>query len=285
MGQFSVEKTDAGTFLMYRYEKAEEDSLTRKMMLGNRIPGLLPAELFETAFGGIVRYDIRSRIALSEMFSEEQPFIRVSEILRRMAEAVRSAEDYMIKPENLVFDPGRIYTDDSSGAAEMVCLPVFRRNQGKTDLRLFFRELLYRFRYAAEPDRREAARLIGQLSAGKNFSSSELCGLLKQPEEPERAYMIRTRSGEKIPIGETISRIGRESSAEVLIEGNPAISRRHAVIGFLEGRFYFTDCGSTNHSYTDGRMIPPDTPLQIRSGSRIRLADEEFVFMIRSEKP
>ena len=60
------------------------------------------------------------------------------------------------------------------------------------------------------------------------------------------------------------------------LEGNKAISRRHAAFFYEDGQVYVEDLGSSNHTYiadckVEGRQLLQDQ-------DRIRIADEDFIF-------
>ena len=56
----------------------------------------------------------------------------------------------------------------------------------------------------------------------------------------------------------------------------------HADIITHDGRYYIVDKNSTNKTFVDGKVIPPDTETEIFQGTKIRLADEDFTFVIES---
>lgn len=93
------------------------------------------------------------------------------------------------------------------------------------------------------------------------------------------AKIIRSSDGMESRITKANFTMGKAyGNVDLFIEGNPAISRKHAEIIYNDGHFYIMDTKSTNHVYVDGKVIPPETPVPIRDGVKIRLADEVFVF-------
>ena len=58
------------------------------------------------------------------------------------------------------------------------------------------------------------------------------------------------------------------------------ISRNHASIQCSQGRYYVKDENSANHTYVNGRMLPPFTEIELHSGDVIRLANEEVTFQM-----
>jgi pilus assembly protein CpaF len=81
---------------------------------------------------------------------------------------------------------------------------------------------------------------------------------------------------QQIPITRQVFTIGKRAGNDLVLE-RTNISRQHARIFFRENVFYIQDLGSRNGTYLDGRRVMAETP--VRSGSRIRLADTELVFV------
>ncbi|OCA87669.1 hypothetical protein A8F94_07385 [Bacillus sp. FJAT-27225] len=94
-------------------------------------------------------------------------------------------------------------------------------------------------------------------------------------------YMIREKNKETIIINKPSFRIGKEKSfCDYFISDNHAISRSHADIITRENRYFIIDHNSTNKTYVDGRAIPVKQEVEIFSGTKLRLANEEFIFYL-----
>ena len=76
--------------------------------------------------------------------------------------------------------------------------------------------------------------------------------------------------------------LGRSFEADLRLD-DLAISRRHARISFVSGRYFIEDLGSENGTTVNGKTIAAATPL--RSGDRIGLAGNLFRFAAESEPP
>ena len=93
------------------------------------------------------------------------------------------------------------------------------------------------------------------------------------------AKLVRLRDQKPVRITKKQFTIGKaKEGIDYCVDGNPAVSRRHAEIVFRDGGFYIVDTNSTNHVYVDDRMIPPGMPVRITDGTRIRLGNEMFQF-------
>lgn len=91
----------------------------------------------------------------------------------------------------------------------------------------------------------------------------------------------RERTGEDIVISGNPEVVGKGSRASCRIDGNPAISRTHMNI-FREGdRVFVEDMNSSNHTFVNGVRIY--SPVEVRNGTGIQLADELFTIHIRTK--
>jgi hypothetical protein len=100
-------------------------------------------------------------------------------------------------------------------------------------------------------------------------------------EEPTFPYLIREGTEEKVIVDKPSFRIGKEKKyCDYFISNNNAISRSHADILTKNDCYYIIDHNSTNKTYVDNRVIPIHKEIEIFSGTKIRLANEDFVFYV-----
>lgn len=98
---------------------------------------------------------------------------------------------------------------------------------------------------------------------------------------PAYPYLIRNKNEEKIPVDKPVFRIGKEKQySDYFVSDNNAVSRSHADIITRNGRYYIKDLNSTNKTYVDGKAIPIEKEVEIFSRTKLRLANEDFVFYI-----
>lgn len=107
--------------------------------------------------------------------------------------------------------------------------------------------------------------------------------ILGEPAEPPlpRAYLTRTKTGDKVEVTGTVFRIGKEiGQVNYCITDNSAVSRSHAEI-LLEGQTYFLrDLGSTNKTYLNNCVLAPNDKQPLADGASLRLANETFTFTL-----
>lgn len=85
-------------------------------------------------------------------------------------------------------------------------------------------------------------------------------------------------SGRRLTLTSQPFTIGRVNCSYIV--DNPKVSRTHATILQESGRYLIRDENSSNHTYINGVMIPPYTPVQLENGCEIRLGSEEFRFVL-----
>jgi pSer/pThr/pTyr-binding forkhead associated (FHA) protein len=71
--------------------------------------------------------------------------------------------------------------------------------------------------------------------------------------------------------------VGRDASSELTFE-SPTVSREHAAVTFLDGRWYLEDRGSFNGTFLNGTRVQPGTPLPLRHADRIGIGSETVLF-------
>ncbi len=95
----------------------------------------------------------------------------------------------------------------------------------------------------------------------------------------ETAVICRLRTGEQIRITSESFRIGKDPhNCEYCISDNSAISRCHALIKQINGKWFINDLNSTNKTYVSERMIHPHMDIELLGGMNFKLANEDFVF-------
>lgn len=97
---------------------------------------------------------------------------------------------------------------------------------------------------------------------------------------PQGTYLVRKKNGEKISVNKSSFRMGKKN-CDYVIADNKAISRSHVDIIIRDERYYVKDLNSTNKTYIDGRVIPSEKEVEIQSGAKLILANEEFTFYVK----
>lgn len=92
-------------------------------------------------------------------------------------------------------------------------------------------------------------------------------------------YLLRVKTNEIIKIGKSDFSIGKEKlRVDYHIEDNAGISKIHCSIIIHDKKCFIIDHNSTNHTYVNQIIVPPQTEINLVNGDIIRLANEEFIF-------
>lgn len=132
---------------------------------------------------------------------------------------------------------------------------------------------------------------VQSLSSGDNFGDTVVMGADGCGEDTVvigaamgaaiQPYLRRSSNNEKILLDKPVFHIGKERSyVDYCITGNATISRSHADIIGRDGQYFIVDNNSTNHTYVNGEMIPSNTEIPLSHGTKIRLSNEDFEFLI-----
>lgn len=92
--------------------------------------------------------------------------------------------------------------------------------------------------------------------------------------------LVNVDTGEIVYIDKRVFRIGKEQRYVDFFLDIDEISRKHADIITRDSGYYIYDHNSTNHTYVNGRVLPPKEEVEIHDGSIIGLAEEEFTFLL-----
>jgi len=77
--------------------------------------------------------------------------------------------------------------------------------------------------------------------------------------------------------------IGKASSCDGFIAGNPTISRNHCLIDHVEGMYQIKDLHSLNGTYLNDKKLTVDTFYPLMDGDEIRLSD--YIYRLRISDP
>lgn len=113
----------------------------------------------------------------------------------------------------------------------------------------------------------------GTVLLEEESTKTELLGMEQLP--------CLVHKGSKVELNTYPFRIGNgKVSGMNYVIPNGAVSKNHASIQYSNGKYYIKDENSANHTYVNGKQIPPYTEIELSSGDVVRLANEEMIFQI-----
>ena len=134
------------------------------------------------------------------------------------------------------------------------------------------------------------SRAFGAATAGKGDATApDAPSGLSEEADPDsvtvvindgpQIHLIRRNTGTTYDVN-LPAMLGKGSRASVMIAGNRHISREHARITVEGEGIAITDNSSSNGTFVNERRLSANTPTRIVSGDVIRLANEEFEFVV-----
>ena len=92
------------------------------------------------------------------------------------------------------------------------------------------------------------------------------------------ALLVNRRTGEEFNISRYSVSIGREIGNDIVVVTDKTISRQHALVQYMNGKFHVQDLTSKNGTRLNGRLVEKLT--EIKSGDELALGLSQFVFML-----
>lgn len=93
------------------------------------------------------------------------------------------------------------------------------------------------------------------------------------------AQLVRNKTGETVAIHSERFRIGKEPNGnDYVISDNSTISRHHAILQRMNGKWYLRDLNSTNKTYVNASAVCANSDVEICTGTNIRFANEDYIF-------
>lgn len=92
------------------------------------------------------------------------------------------------------------------------------------------------------------------------------------------AVLVDRRTGQEYNISRFATSIGREIGNDIVLVSDKTISRQHAVVQYVDGKFLLQDLGSKNGSRLNGQKIQGLT--EMRSGDEICLGLTQYMFVL-----
>ena len=311
--QFQLERQEETLKLRYTLLGIETpDTVTLPMLLHNHINGIAPIKPVRKEGKDGFEYDVTGKLPLSCFLNQtvhKEPFLT---FLHSLVETLINSADYLLIEENFVFDEDFLFIDEKTHRAELICLPFLGEAGDLSLVDEFLKGLLCNSRFDTNEDCSYVARLLICLNQSEftiesllntiescrgrekreqtlrtgSFSKIEKELVQKQQAEPYPDFdipkLIRVKTGERIEISKPVFTLGKSRAQSDYCIDNHAISRRHASIVSKNGAFFLVDHNSTNATFINEKRIPPNVEVKLADDERIRLADEEFRFVMFS---
>lgn len=184
-----------------------------------------------------------------------------------------------------------IYVDNNTNTIKMIYLPI-NLSSGTKSFPLFENEirasLVRRIENDEDRDSASTEEIVCGLTDG-TLSVRQLISVLRRTgnsnsaeNEPKDWYIKSLEDNREIKVSREQFILGKSKErAHGIISGNTAISRVHCEIILDGNQAYVTDLGSSNGTFVNGRRIQQGVHEKITEGSKLRLANMDFIILRR----
>lgn len=90
--------------------------------------------------------------------------------------------------------------------------------------------------------------------------------------------------GSRYPLQQDTIVMGRNAECDIVINV-PAVSREHAKLQIINGKYHVVDLRSRNKTKLNGQFIEPNTPIALSDNDELIICDNVFAFHDQASKP
>ena len=176
---FSFENQGTRTYLVYTVDETDAiDSMSLGMLTNNKISGLAQTIFTQMDATKYIKYDVSAKISVRQFFTGPVNKKRLIGVFNGIADAMLSAEDYMIDVNSILLDLDYIFADVSSCETVLVCLPVISDDLSNIDLGAFFKQIMFTTQFDQTENCDHVAKIINYLNSSPVFSLIDFKKLL-----------------------------------------------------------------------------------------------------------
>lgn len=178
---FVYENQGTNTYLVYSIgEQDELDTMSLGMLTNNRIPGLAATLFTQIDTEKYVKYNVSAKVSVKQFFSGPVNKKRLVGVFSGIADAMLSAEEYMIDPATILLDMEYVFTDVSTCETVLICLPVYEEGKAAVSMDAFFKNIMFSTQFDQTENCDHIARIINYLNSTPVFSLVEFKALLDE---------------------------------------------------------------------------------------------------------
>lgn len=191
------------TFLIYKIsEKDTIDKMSVNMLKGNDIVHILPVSFTQIGEDQYLRYDVTSKITLSDAIKQPISKERFLAIYEGVFSGILNLDDYMIPNNTLLLDIDNIYFDEFKECIYLISFPVNVNDSYNVNFAEFTRSLANRVQLQAN-DEFITGKILNHLNQTQTFSVVEFRNFIKSISN-EKTVEQKTQNVQK-PIKQPIT--------------------------------------------------------------------------------
>lgn len=187
MYKFEHENQGASTYLVYRVEAQDAlDTMSLGMLTNNRIRGIAPTLFTQMDTVRCIKFNVTSKIPVSRFLDGTVNKSRLLGVFSGIADALLSAEDYMLDTASLIMDLDYMFVDVSSCETMLICLPLQERRTDATEPGQLLKRIMFTTQFDQSENCDYVVRIINFLNSAPVFSYSAFKELLQQLKSPQK---------------------------------------------------------------------------------------------------
>lgn len=101
-------------------------------------------------------------------------------------------------------------------------------------------------------------------------------------QQPTGAVLINQQTGQAIPLSRDLVTIGRKSDNTIVLSDDLEVSRHHATIAWVAGRYVINDAGSINGTFVNNQRLTK--PKRLSNGDTIQIGGATFTVSLAADE-
>lgn len=194
---FTYENQGTNTYLVYKLvEDDVMDTMSLGMLTNNKISGLAQTIFMQMDDTKYIKYNVSSKVSVCQFFSGPVNKKRLIGVFSGIVDAMISAEEYMIDPNSIILDLNYIFADVSTCETVLICLPLEKENNTKTDMGMLFKNIVFSTQFDRTENCDYVAKLINYLNGSPVFSLTDFKKVLDDINMADNASKVQITNSE-----------------------------------------------------------------------------------------
>lgn len=180
MGTWCLENSSSKNYLVFSEDdqSVKLDTVLIGMVVNNKIDGIIPFVFSQQNATRCVKYDITSKVTLTQFLEKEITKKRFLRLLTSICEASEGLKNYMIDPYAVIFDMDNMFVDVSTSKTYIVVNPVASAYP-KPNYNKFFKQILMSTSCNMSEDTSYFTKIHNYLNINKDISLNEFFKFLE----------------------------------------------------------------------------------------------------------
>lgn len=163
--KFTYESQGSNTYLVCDISDDSIDTMSLGMLTNNKIAGFAPAVYTRSDDTKYVMYNVSAQITMKQFLMGTVNRKRLLAFLTGIADALVTAEEYMIDVYTILLDEDHIFVNVSTGEPEVICVPVVSEHDSPIEYGSFFKNVIFRTQYDQSENCDYVAAIINYLNS------------------------------------------------------------------------------------------------------------------------